>query len=175
MRPVIFLAATFLFLNCHNAGKIKAKEEKSKIADFLTVSLKTKLAEDDILEVYYSESVQAPYNNQDKLSLYVKGDSLIQNIVFRLPDRIYPMKLRIDLGSKRHETPIQLEEIVLTTGGNSRVFKFEEIKTNFRKNQYLEIDPESNGYVRKLINGVYDPFILSGDLTKITVALFSEN
>ena len=85
------------------------------------------------------------------------------------------MKLRIDLGSKRHETPIQLEEIVLTTGGNSRVFKFEEIKTNFRKNQYLEIDPESNGYVRKLINGVYDPFILSGDLTKITVALFSEN
>lgn len=175
MKSITFFTLILLFLNCQDTDKRKGKEAKSRIDDFLTVSLKTKLAEDDIIEVYYAESVQAPYNNNQKLSLYVKGDSVIQNVVFKLPNRIYPMKLRIDLGSKMHETIIQIDEIVLSTGVNSRVFKFEEIKTNFRENQYLEINNESNGYVRKLIDGVYDPFLLSDDLTKITVALFTEN
>jgi hypothetical protein len=175
MKAILFSIGLLIFISCEDSSKAKNKKGKDNISDFLIVSIKTRLTEDDILEVYYAESVQALYNDNNKLSQYVKGDSVVQNVVFRLPDRIYPMKLRIDLGAKRRETFIKVEEIVLSTGRNSKTFEFEEIQTFFRKNQYLEINPKSKGYFRKSIDGVYDPFILSGDLTKITVALFSEN
>lgn len=175
MRAIVFFLTMLVFTCCKDSGKIDSSIQENKISDFLKVSIKAKVLEDDIFEVYYAESVQAPYNSQDKLSRFVKGDSIMQNVVFRLPDKIYPMKLRIDLGAKKQETFIKIEEIVLSTGGNSKIFEFDEIQTFFRRNQHLEIDSKNKGYFRKSVDGVYDPFILSGDLTKITVALFSEN
>ena len=163
-----------LFLGCKQGPSANGSGIQSKIDDFLTVTLKGKIWEDDVVEIYFAETVQEPYNALNKVTSFVKGSDSIQVIVFRLPERTYPFKIRIDLGAKGFETPIEILEIKLSTGRNSIVFNSEEINKAFRKNKYLETKSGSAKFYRKKIDGVYDPYLLSNDFSEIVVDLFSE-
>lgn len=175
MKLALCFTVISLFIGCKRTSWGKETQKERIINDYLTISIKGKLLEDDILEVYFAENIQDPYSLDNKQSIEVSGSDDIQDMVFRLPNRVYPMKLRIDLGSKGSETPFEIVEIKLSTGGKNKTFEIEEIKKVFRTNQYTEIELGSNLFLRKKVNGVYDPFILSGDLTKIVVDLFSED
>ena len=174
MKLILCCSVMVFLIGCKKNSSVKVDQQNMIISDFLMVSIKGKLKEDDIIEVYFEESVQDPYTIENKQSLEVKGSSEIQDMVFRLPNRVYPMKLRIDLGSKGYETPFEIMEITISTGGKSKTFSVEEIKRVFRMNQYVEMESGSNRFIRKEVNGTYDPFILSGDLTNTIVELFSK-
>lgn len=174
IKRTIYFGLVLMLFGCKEYDSSKLDQRRPVIDDFLTVSIKGVFIEDDIIEVYFTENVPEPYSKRNVRSLRVKGNKKTQEIVFKLPDRTYPMKLRIDLGSIGYETPIEIVEIRLSTGGKSKIFNIDEIMQAFRMNQFIEVDSVSNKLIRKKINGVYDPFILSGDLTKIIVDLFSK-
>ncbi len=174
MKVVVFIGLILFVASCKKNSSTITKSEELIISDYLTVSIKGKLIEDDVLEVYFAENIRDQYNVRDKLRVSIEGSMDFQNIVFKLPERVYPMKLRIDLGTNNHETPVEIMEIKLSTGGKNKIIKANEIKKFFRSNQYIETKPESNKFLRRKVNGVYDPFLLSGDLTEITVDLFSK-
>ena len=173
-RITINALLAILFFGCKQSPVLNNSNTQSKINDFLTVSIKGKIWEDDIVETYFAESVQEPYNAINKVTTYVKGSDSIQDIVFRLPERTYPFKIRIDLGAKGFETPIEILEIKLSTGRNSKIFNTEEVNKAFRKNKCLETKSGSAKFYRKKIDGVYDPYLLSNDFSEIVVDLFSE-
>ena len=159
---------------CKYKSPLNGSKVRDSTNDLLTVTINGKILEDDILEVFFAETIQEPYSVKNRCRVNVKGSPRTQEMVFKLPKRTYPFKLRIDLGTKGHETPIEIDEIRLSTGFKDTIFEMDEIKMAFRANQYLEIEPDSNKFTRKRVDGIYDPFLLSNDLTEIVVDLFSE-
>ena len=176
MRGIILFASLMILISCKNKNSQQPKniEENTKINDFLTVKIKAKVLEDDIFEIYYAEDHKDPYLPEDKVRVQIKGGSDFQQINFKFPDRTYPMKFRIDIGLNRHETSIEISEIKLSTGKNERIFLGVEIAQKFRYNKFIEYEPNTNNFKRSIVNGVYDPFLLSIDLSNEIVDLFSD-
>ena len=129
---------------------------------------------DDVFEVYYAESINEKYESSNKVRQEVYADSALQTITFRLPNRVYPFKLRIDFGSLGYETPIELHEISISTGGKTIAFDTIEIWKRFRLNPNMELVDGRKTLMRRKIHNSYDPFLLSNDLTKIVVNLFTD-
>ncbi len=170
MRNKLILIVTLISFGCkeilHNSGT-------DEINDFLTVIIEAKVEQDDIFEVYYSEQIGVPYDNNSKKSIFVSGSSHKQQLVFRLPDRIYPLKLRVDLGNRSNESPIEIYSITLSTGAKKIAFSISEIADSFRANQFLSHESGTYVFKRTKVNGVYDPFLLSRDLTQEIVEIFT--
>lgn len=175
MRGITFFISLMILISCKNKNQQQQNIEKdAKINDFLTVEIKAKVLEDDIFEIYYAEDHRDSYRPEDKVRVQVKGEGDFQRINFKFPDRVYPMKLRIDIGRNRHETSIEILEIKLSTGKNSRIFFGTEIDKKFRQNRFIEHKPNTNNFKRRIVDEVYDPFLLSIDLSDEIVSLFSD-
>ncbi|GAA3588412.1 hypothetical protein GCM10022396_02080 [Flavivirga amylovorans] len=165
-----------LITNCKNKGE----EGKNNITgsimnDYMTVIIKAKVIEDDKFQLYFSEKIIRQYHPDDIVEINIKGRDDCQNIVFNLPKGIHPIKIRLDVGVKKIETPIWIEEISFSNGAKHFSFKGAQLSKYFRPNKYLEQKTSSNTYERKAIEGVYDPFLISINVDNIVNNLFNES
>lgn len=167
----VFVIAIFI-LGCN--GLSNKKKNISSIQDYLVVKLLIRVEEDDAFEIFYSENLEDSYKPTNRVRVDVKGKATFQEVVFKFPDRTYPLKLRIDLGSSGFETDIELREIVLSTGGKDRKITFNDIGLYFRPNMYLNFNGNNETVQRRKVAGKYDPFLLSNDLTEIITDIFTE-
>lgn len=177
MRKTIFTVIILLTLGCKNNSKINVKSDKqeNKVESYLSVTVKAKVEEDDKFQLYFSEDITGQYHPDDIVEVNVKGEDKFQDITFNLPKRIYPIKIRIDLGTRKIETPIKINEIVLSTGTNNKVFKNAELLEYFKPNKFIKLDEASQSYDRKTVEGVYDPYLISINIDDIVTNLFKEN
>ena len=158
-----------------NSDQNKKIENKIQINDYLTVTIKAKVQEDDIFEIYYAENLENSYIPEDRVQVGIKGSNKFQEIDFKFPKRVYPLKMRIDLGLRRNETDIEIEEIKLSTGEKNIRFSTAEIVEKFRFNKYILHNSETNSFSRKIVDDLYDPIIFSGNLTQEVTEIFSED
>ncbi len=177
MRFFSLFSIFFLIISCSDLDKkVDAIEQKGfsvKINDYLTVNLKVKVLEDDVFELFYAEDSKKNYTSDSKVSVKVKGDENYQNVTFILPKRVYPLKIRLDLGvNKQHTSSIEISELQFTTGKNSIKYSLSQILDNFRFNSYIKYESEFV-FSRNILGDNYDPFMLSGDLNKELTILFN--
>lgn len=175
----LFLAMLSLALvSCKNEPKkdkdsTETQEEKEIVQDFLTITIRAKVTQDDIFELYFAEDVTAPYSADYRIGAQVKGQEGFQDIEFVLPERAYPFKFRFDLGLNGHSSAVDVESILFSSGAKNMLIPREELSQYFTPNPYLEA--VSDGiYARMNIEDKYDPFITSSDFTDIVISLFSE-
>jgi hypothetical protein len=177
MRKIIYLFTLLLVFSCKNNDKEVEKIKHNspiEMNTYLSVTIKAKIQEDDKFQLFFSEEVTSQYHPEDIVEVYFKGQDKFQDITFNLPERIYPIKTRIDLGVKKNETPIIIEEIVFSTGTNNRIFKGSEISEYFKPNRFVDLEGVSEIYNRKSIEGAYDPFLISININNIVTNLFKE-
>ena len=175
MKKYIVLTL-LIIVSCKNEPKAnKDLTEKIKMDSYLTVVLKGIVAENDTFEVFFSEFFTEQYYPLDKVQVNVEGKQDEQEIVFKLPEKIYPTKLRIDIGSRGNETSIKINEITLSTGTKKITFKDSELLEYFKPNKFINLDDSNHGYIRKSIDGIYDPYLISININDIVTNLFKEN
>ena len=177
--PFLFLLSLSLLLaSCKNEPKkdkeqVESKDEKEIVQDFLSITIRAKVTQDDIFELYFEEDVTAPYSADYKISTPVNAKEGFQNIEFVLPVRVYPFKFRFDLGLKGHNSVVDVESILFSTGANNMLVPREQLSQYFTPNPYIE-EKGDGIYVRKSVEEKYDPFLTSSDFTDIVISLFSE-
>lgn len=172
MKKIVLISILVLIFGCKSENR-RNQNNFEAINDYLEVILKIQVLEDDQFEIFYAENIKDDYTEKNKVNVNIIGDKEFQNVVIKLPNRVYPLKLRIDIGASKIETSIEIEEIQLSTGKNKKIFMGQELKDYFRTNNYI-IPLNSNKYSRLIVNGKYDPSLLSIDLTNIITDLFSE-
>ena len=183
MNKLAIILILLLFgVNCTNHVSHKTKQNdinfeqtKQRINDYLIIRMKVKVKEDDVFEIYYNEYLTGYYSIDNRVRLAIKGRDSFQELIFRFPERVYPLKLRFDLGMKQHETAIEISEIKFDTGGKSSTLYQEEIIERFRFNAHISVDKQTNKINRKVVENRYDPNMYSGDLTPEITNIFSED
>ena len=171
MKKVILLSSILFFFSCINVDKKMSK--KNTINDYITITICAKVLENDVFEIFFSEDPKKSYVPENKVKTIVKGRKEFQEIKFKFPSRVYPMKFRIDIGLNGYESIVEISEIKISTGRNTIIFSEEKIDKYFRANNYVNHIPNTKKFNRVIRNGVYDPFLLSIDLSKEIVDLFS--
>lgn len=176
MKKIFFTAIILLTMNCKNENKTIVKrdkqENKIEVNSYLSVIVKAKIQENDKFQLYFSEEITGQYRPENIVEVEVKGENKFQNVTFNLPKYIYPIKMRIDLGVRKIETPVVIDEIIFSSGTNKKVFAGSELLEYFRPNKFIELDTVSQKYNRKSIDEVYDPFIISININHIVSNLF---
>lgn len=172
---IIFIIIVFSIISCKNEVKTQKEEIITPLMNkYLSITVNAKVLEDDKFQLYFSEEITGQYHPEDIVEVNVKGQDQLQNIVFNLPERIYPIKIRLDVGTRKFETPINIEEIIFSTGAKQKSFKGVELLEYFKPNKYLEKQTTGNNFDRKHIDGVYDPFFISINVGSIVDNIFSE-
>lgn len=172
MKKAITIIVLLLFSCGKEKKKIDLKKEVSSINNHLTVTVKAIVKEDDSFDLFYSENFLGQYQPVDIVKAKVIGGEKPQDIIFKLPEKIYPIKLRLDVGSKKYNTSIDIEKIVFSTGNNKKVISASEFKSIFKPNKYLKKIDGTNSYNRQTINNIYDPFFITINIEDMVMDLF---
>lgn len=175
MKKIILAALVMLVISCKNDKKQntegeqkidktdnRSKEVVSKEDNILTLTMSFKVLEDDKFELYYiDDSIDGVFNSEDRLAVYIKGNRDFQTIEFKLPEHSLPYMFRLDLGDNvnKYETPIEIRSVKLELNGNTIDIDDTIMDSFFQTNVYLQ--KTNGGYLRKIVDGKYDPFLLA--------------
>lgn len=114
---VILLVST-LFIGCKKEKSIDNLEEvkSQKIENNFKVTLNVVLKKDDHFSLYYSEDKTLNFNSEALWS-EVKGNENPQDVIFTLPEDVYPTDLRLDFGMNKQQDDIYLKMVTFEYKG----------------------------------------------------------
>ena len=144
--------------NSNLGGKSKDKENIFKI------NLTIKVLQDDKFQLFFTTKPKEEFNDHNRIFIYVNKAILFQEVLFKLPKGQIPKKIRIDLGENFNTSDIIIKEIKLTFNKKSIVVNKNAMSYFFKENIYLKYNPNFNVFKPQIVNGKYDPYILSTPL-----------
>lgn len=157
MKPIVLFMFLMAFCSGCNSdsrtgkqyGVLADKSEKFSIALDIT------LLRDDHLSLYYTTDGSTNFFKIKPLWKDVKGSAKKQQVVFRLPEKIRPTQLRIDLGTNPQQQDIKLWKITMGYKGKTVELPGTLIFSYFRADvTKTEADPTTGIIRSKVISGV---------------------
>lgn len=185
MKQICLILFSIALISCTNEKK-KSQESESKSPQIvlnekmeknqneekdLEFIVDIKVEKDDYFYLYYSEDIMSQYHKDDLVIKKVIGSENFQKVKFIIPEPIYPIKFRLDVGSNTNQTEMTLNQIVLKYGRNEHVFKGETLVKTFKPNKYMDFDTTTFSVKTKEIDGSYDPFFISINLESVIDSL----
>lgn len=131
----------------------------------LSISVKFKLSEEDIFQLFYRDSI-TKLNERLSKKIKVNPSSDSQWISFLIPDSLNLMQIRFDFGNGHKVTPVEISEFKFELNGNVFRIERDSILSYFKKNEYVTTEQDGT-FGRRLIGKKSDPFLLSNDLRPI--------
>jgi hypothetical protein len=170
MKNTIFFILVIVFTGCKNNQQPNtaekphfAKSEEVINDNLFKVILDVTISENDRLQLFYVDDMpDGVFSAEKRLAYNVKGKDTPQEIKLTLPRKVFPYKLRLDFGENKIETPVKINSIELKYNSDSIVIDALVLEQFFKPNIYLE--KVDSLYLRKTLNGRYDPFLVSTPL-----------
>ncbi|TBN00188.1 hypothetical protein EYD45_14715 [Hyunsoonleella flava] len=182
MKNILF---TFLIIialfSCKDNTKEKTKNENGynentelKEDPKLQVLINAIILENDVFEVYYYELGQDTFHPKDFVFTKVIGKPESQDIIFILPEKTYPERLRLDFGKIKTQKPIKLNHIKILYGNKEYTFSEDEIRNEFKASKYLDFNKNKFLLSPREIEGRYDPYLYTKKVSNIVNYLIED-
>ncbi len=173
-KLLLILVITITTFSCKNETKKERKDTNSleqevglKEKPKLQVVINATVLDNDVFEVYFYELGQQTFHPKDFVFTKVSGKAEQQDIVFTLPEKIYPERLRLDFGKIKTQKPIKLNKVKILYDDKEYTFSNEEIKKEFKASKYLEFNKDNFLLIPKEIDGRYDPYLYTKKVSNI--------
>jgi|GEM_PF-1148264 len=169
MNKILYgvLITSFLISCGDNKGERSKSEETNDqaaapivITDPLKVSLNAIIPKDDTIEVYYRFDPKANFESMYVVNAPVKGQDSAQNVVFDLPTDKKIYDFRIDFGSNKEQSDIQIKNFNMQYKGNSFNVKDTLFFQYFWNNEFIDYTRNKAIAKPKSVNGNYDPIFM---------------
>lgn len=160
---VLFL----LILTACGRGKKNDTITIDRIDCKITVVINATVLENDVFEVYYYENGQETFHSLDFVYSSVIGGPIPQDIIFELPELIYPERIRLDFGKNKNQKNIKLNALKLVCNSKEYVFGKTEIRNELHPSKFIDFDKENNIIKTKEIEGRYDPYFYTKNISNI--------
>ena len=168
MKVIKFLVCCLIIVFVVSCKKEKETDnETQKQVNVFKITLNATISKDDHFQIFYKESNDKTSPFEEKYSLFtdVKGGEQPQDIVFNLPEDVFPMQLRFDFGTNKEQPDILVNKFKIEYNGKT----FEANGSNFfdyliADEGFVKVDRSSSKatpFVTK--DGVYDPMFYSSD------------
>jgi hypothetical protein len=106
--------------------------QKSEIAlaEFV-ITMEVTVKEDDDFSVYYTQDNTIHFVDEPTW-VHVSGKSAKQQVVFRLPENVYPTQLRFDFGLNEMQEAIEIHQLKFEFKNQTKVITEANLATYFR-------------------------------------------
>lgn len=161
------LFALLTFISCKEEAKKDETVEapKEKIVD-LKVICKVKVLNDDSYQLFFKEDldVSLPFKEENSVWVEFKGSENVQDIVFELPENVFPNFFRIDTGVNPKNENVQI--LSMTIVYKDKSFEILPAKYNdfFFTTEFIKDLNPADGTFKTVQKGdAFDPHFFSGD------------
>jgi len=153
---LITLVSVILFVSCKNKETEQIEQEIK--ANTFDVIVDLNIQKDDELILFYKDASISYFDEKNTIYNGLKGKTSNQTAIFSIPEGILPNDIRLDISSKKEQSPIVINSISLIYNGNSFKIEQKDILKYFTPNEFVEFD-SNTGTARFLEkDGNYDPF-----------------
>ena len=156
-----------LILTSCGLGKKQDTAIISKTDYRIKVTINATVLENDVFEVYYYELGQETFHPLDFASTAVVGGLNPQDIVFELPELVYPERIRLDFGKNKNQKNIELNALKLACNSKEYVFGTNEIINELKPSKFIDFDKENFIIETKEVEGRYDPYFYTKNISNI--------
>ena len=144
------LASFYVVVNFLKAQKIQPTE--------IIVEVEAIVPKDDIFYVYYLQEGVKNWSDEYSTFVRIKGSNASQNLKFTIPIGKKIEKIRIDIGANKKQFPMIINTILLSSEIDN-INLTDSIHSLFNFNIYMT--QEKGAYYTKVVDGRYDPFLIS--------------
>ena len=151
-------------LESANKPKINSEvTEKPKQAEKFKIKLKGIFDKDDKFAMFYFENENEKYNAQQLVTTKVNSSDEIQEVYLEAPAKVYPMNIKLDFGSNKEQSSIEIYECVLEYKNKSYTIKGGELKKYFHFNDGIKMQSDSITFNLSTFKfrgkDIYNPYI----------------
>ncbi len=127
------LLVTTLFTGCKNDKSVDSLDvvKPEAIDNSFKVTLDVIVKKDDDFSLFYTEDGSIDFKGVP-IWLGVKGSDGVQQVVYTLPQDVFPTELRLDFGMKKDQEDIVLRSVNLEYKGKKRTIAGSELGNFFR-------------------------------------------
>lgn len=157
MRLKKFLIIGFISLFALSCKNDKAAESLDVVApeetkdNFFRVTLKAIVTKNDDFALYYTEDGSINFFDVKPIWQGVTGSETEQEIVFQLPEGVYPTQLRFDLGLNKEQSDIVIKGVKFSYKGNEFNANGAEFFNYFRADENQCTADPMTGVVKALV------------------------
>lgn len=137
----------------------------------LEIELQYKISNDDIFEVYYTNSDKENFSSKKILRNKVFGSKNYKKVSFQFPKGEFPNKIRLDLGENRKQNCVRIKNIKIKYREKEIIISRQLLPHFFVTNKYLEYNSSNGVFRSSIVNNGYDPFITSSALLRQKIKL----
>ena len=117
MKLIKILSSALIVLvlaSCKNDAKEKVKEENQKLPETVSVIFNVTVQKDDNFHLLYTEDQTLNFTGEKSIALVVKGSDKPQDIIFKMPEDVFPTNIRLDLGENKDQGEMEVNSIKAT-------------------------------------------------------------
>lgn len=140
-KSVILFSLVFMsmFFSCKDDSKIEEKVVVQNKPVF-KIALDLVIKKDDSLQVFYCENGETEINGANTVWSSVKGNNNSQQVIFNLPEDVFPTKLRIDLSKNKDQDEIEIKGFTINYDEKSFSVKDTMFYQYFIPNEQIDWD-----------------------------------
>jgi hypothetical protein len=148
-----------IFMSCDN----KSKEDKEvENQEGYSLKIEGLFLKNDKIQVYYL--VGEEWKEENSILFPVYSNPSLQTLDIKLPPKLVPNNIRIDISSNKTQQNITLKNISVFKGNDVIIYGDNELFSNyFVLNEYITWDNDYFGYKVQEVNGIYDPYFIGND------------
>lgn len=124
----------------------------------IIVEVEAIVPKDDIFYVYYLQEGIKNWSDEYSTFVRIKGSNASQNLKFTIPLDKKIEKIRIDIGANKKQSPMIINTILISSEIDN-INLTDSIHSLFNFNIYMT--QEKGFYYTKVVDGRYDPFLIS--------------
>lgn len=155
---VLGLMLSVFLVSCKNDPKVEeGKTNDEVVNNSFKVTLNLTIKKNDTIHLYYTEDNTINFTEESSIWTSVLGNDQPQDVVFELPQDVFPTQFRIDLGVNKENEKIGLKGVKFNYLDKSFGINEASIYNYFRVNTDNSVlDPATKELSRK------DPTIAAG-------------
>jgi hypothetical protein len=140
-KSVILFSLVFMsmFFSCKDDSKIE-EEVVVQNKPVFKIALDLVIKKDDSLQVFYCENGETEINGANTVWSSVKGNNNSQQVIFNLPEDVFPTKLRIDLSKNKDQDEIEIKGFTINYDKKSFSVKDTMFYQYFIPNEQIDWD-----------------------------------
>jgi hypothetical protein len=157
-----------MHLNSINKKNVSLINDEFNIVDSDEVEriiIRGEFKSDDLVEIYYAENSLEEFSSEKKITSKINGKDVIQDVVFLLPEKTYPIKVRLDISDNRDQKGIEIESFHFIIGKDKLEILQKDFGSYFVANNYINFNPNNGKFDCKYIeengNKNYNPYFVS--------------
>ncbi|WP_353164623.1 hypothetical protein [Empedobacter brevis] len=174
----ILLISSFLTLSScgdKKGGRNDLTEKEENIGNKLIIKVQGVFQKNDHFQLFYSNDSNFLEENSIRIPVY--GQTIVQDVIFELPEGKKPQNLRLDLGENKEQTTVTIKDISLEFNGEKIENLPEKFRELFSDTYFTVYNPITLEYELRLNDqNTFDPMLISTDkLKKSLNKLYNES